>query len=79
MDSAADHEFNPRSASTALKKAMQALSEKTGRTEAELTGIRLGDAYDMAVEAFGDELPEFWTIWNGWNTAPDEAAPWGDL
>ncbi len=79
MDSAADHEFNPRSASTALKAAIKDLAEKTGRTEADFAGIRMGDAYELAVESFGADLPEFWTIWNGWNTAPDDPAPWGDL
>jgi len=78
-DSAADHEFSPRAAAPALNQAIADLAARTGRPESEFTGIRLGDAYQLAREAFGDELPEFWKVWNSWNDAPDDPAPWGDL
>ncbi|MBI1311044.1 hypothetical protein GC176_07025 [bacterium] len=79
MDSAADHEFIPRNASPALKAAIAELAAKSGRLESEFAGIRLGDAYNLAVEVFGDELPEFWRIWNSWNDMSDTPAAWGDL
>jgi hypothetical protein len=79
MDSTADHQFNPKTASPALKKAIVELAAKTGRDEAEFVGIRMGDAYDLAVGAFGADLPDFWKVWNSWNTASDEPKPWGEL
>lgn len=79
MDSTADHEYNPKSASQALQKAITELAQQTGRPETDFNGIRLGDAFDMARETYGDALPDFWKVWNGWNTASDDPAPWGDL
>lgn len=79
MDSAADHEFIPRNASPALKAAITELAQRSGRAESEFAGIRLGDAYRLAVEVFGDELPEFWRIWNSWNDVSETPATWGDL
>ncbi|MDA0285307.1 MAG: hypothetical protein O3B13_01885 [Planctomycetota bacterium] len=79
MESTADHQFSPKTGSPALKKAIAELAAKTGRDEVEFVGIRMGDAYDLAVQAWGESLPEFWRIWNSWNTATDVPAPWGDL
>lgn len=79
MDSVADHEFNPKTASRALTIAADELAAKLARSVDDLAGMRMGALYDLAVEAFGDALPEFWRIWNGWNTAPDEPAAWGEL
>ena len=79
MDSAADHEFIPSNASPALKAAMAELAAKTGRPESEFSGMRLGDAFRLASETFGDELPEFWRVWNSWNQIPDTPRQWGDL
>jgi hypothetical protein len=79
MESTADHQFSPNTASPALKTAIAALAEQTGRDEAEFVGIRMGDAYDLAVEAWGADLPDFWVVWNSWNTASDEPKPWGEL
>ena len=79
MDDSADHEFDPRFASPALKQAIAELAERTGRPAAEFAGIRMGDAFSQAQAAYGDELPEFWVVWSSWNNAPDEPAAWGDL
>ncbi len=79
MDSTADHEFNPKSASPALKTAIAELAAKTGKEEAEFVGIRLGDAYELAVKSWGNDLPDFWKVWNSWNVASDDPKPWGDL
>ena len=80
MDSAADHIFHSNSASQALLKAMRELAEATHRTVKELEGISLGAAFDLAVETHGDELPDFWRVWNEWSIALDEpAAEMGDL
>lgn len=78
-DSAADHEFNPRTASPALNRAMSDLAKKSGRPESEFLDIRLGDAYHLARETYGADMPEFWKVWNSWNDAPEDPAPWGDL
>jgi hypothetical protein len=79
MDSTADHEFNPKTASPALKTAIAELAAKSDKDEAELVGMRMGDAFDLAVKAWGADLPDFWKVWNSWNTASDEPKPWGEL
>lgn len=79
MDSTADHEFDPKTASPALKTAIAELAAKSGKDEAEFVGIRMGDAFDLAVKAWGADLPDFWKVWNSWNTASDEPKPWGEL
>ena len=79
-DSAADHVFHSNSASQALLLAMRQLSEVNRRSLKDLEGMTLGAAFDMAVETYGDELPEFWVIWNDWNLSLDEPpAEMGDL
>lgn len=78
-DSAADHEFDPRGASPALMQAMSELARRAERELSEFAGMRLGDAFRLAQKSYGDELPEFWTVWNSWNSLPDDPAPWGDL
>lgn len=80
MDTAADHIFHSQSASLALLKAMRELAEATGRDLKVLEGITLGAAFDLAVETHGDELPQFWVIWNDWNLSlEDPPAEMGDL
>jgi hypothetical protein len=39
----------------------------------------MGDAFNLAVQTWGEDLPDFWKVWNSWNTASDEPKPWGDL
>ena len=80
MDSAADHIFHSQSASQALLKAMRELAEATGRIPKEMEGMSLGAAFDLAVETHGDELPDFWVVWNDWNLSLDDPpAEMGDL
>ena len=80
MDSASDHIFQSNSASQALLKAMRELADATHRTLKDLEGITLGAAFDLAVETHGDELPEFWRIWNEWSLALEEPpAEMGEL
>ncbi|MBM3972166.1 MAG: hypothetical protein FJ302_20250 [Planctomycetes bacterium] len=80
MDTAADHVFHSQSASQALLKAMRELADATDRALKDLEGITLGAAFDLAVEAHGAELPQFWVIWNEWNLAlEDPPAEMGDL
>ena len=79
MSDAAAHEFHRQYAAPALKKAMEDLCARTGRTLESLEGITLGEAYRLAVRTYGDDLPEFWRIWNSWNEAPDDPAPMGEL
>jgi len=79
MGEAAEHLFNRKSAAPALIAAMQNLADLSGRTLDSMDQMRLGDAFDLAVELYGDDLPEYWRIWNDWNTAPDEPRPMGDL
>ncbi len=79
-DSAADHIFHSQSASQALLQAMRELAEASERSFKDLEGITLGAAFDLAVETHGDELPQFWVIWNEWNLALEEPpAEMGDL
>ena len=79
MGEAAEHLFNRKSAAPVLIAAMQELADRNGRTLESMDQMRLGDAYDLAVATYGDELPEYWRIWNDWNTSPDDPAPMGDL
>ncbi len=80
MDTAADHVFHSQTASQALLMAMRELAEATDRALKDLEGITLGAAFDLAVETHGDELPQFWLIWNEWNLAlEDPPAEMGDL
>ena len=79
MDDTSEHEFDPHAASPALKQAIADLASRTGRPESDFVGIRLGDAFALAKETYGDQLPEFWRVWQSWNTASDNPAPWGDL
>jgi hypothetical protein len=79
MGEAAEHLFNRKSAAPALINAMRDLAARSGRTLESMDQMRLGDAYDLAVAVYGKQLPEYWQIWNDWNTAPDEPRPMGDL
>jgi hypothetical protein len=79
MGEAAEHLFNRKSAAPALINAMRDLAARSGRTLDSMDQMRLGDAYDLAVATYGGQLPEYWQIWNDWNTAPDEPRPMGDL
>jgi hypothetical protein len=79
MGEAAEHLFNRKSAAPALIQAMQALAEQSGRRLEEMDQMRLGDAYDLAVTLYGANLPEYWRIWNSWNSLPDTPRPMGDL
>ena len=80
MDTAADHIFHSQSASQALLQAMRELAEATRRALKDLEGITLGAAFDLAVETHGDELPQFWVIWNEWSLSlEDPPAEMGDL
>ncbi|MGH7200424.1 MAG: hypothetical protein ACREJB_07440 [Planctomycetaceae bacterium] len=79
MGAAGEHVFNVRTASPALTRAMTALAECSGHTLAELDQTTLGEAYRLAVETYGDELPDFWRVWNDWNTMPDQPAEMGEL
>jgi hypothetical protein len=79
MGEAAEHLFNRKSAAPVLITAMQNLADRSGRTLDSMDQMRLGDAFDLAVELYGDDLPEYWRIWNDWNTAPHEPRPMGDL
>lgn len=79
MGEAADHEYNSRYASIALKNAIQELSQRSGTPLQEFEGISLGKAFAMANESYGTELPEFWKVWDSWNSASDDPAPLGEL
>jgi hypothetical protein len=79
MGEAAEHLFNRKSAAPVLIQAMQDLAERSGRRLEEMDQMRLGDAYDLAVSVYGENLPEYWKIWNSWNVLPDTPAPMGDL
>lgn len=79
MSAAEEHVFVRRNASPALKRAMEDLAARLGRTIESLEGTTLGEAFRLACDVYGDALPDFWVIWNDWNTAPDDPQPMGDL
>lgn len=79
MKDTAEHIYNPKSASPALKTAVAELAKNSGRLESELVGLTMGELFDLAIGAYGGDMPEFWRIWNSWNQASDTPAEWGDL
>ena len=79
MEDTADHTFNPKPPPPALQAAIADLALKSGQLEAELAGQRMGDLFDLALGAYGGEMPEFWRVWNSWRQASDTPAEWGDL
>lgn len=80
MGEAAEHVFNRKYASAALRQAMENLAARHGQSLDDVDGMTLGEAYRMAVDTYGNEdLPEFWRVWSQWNDAPDDPAPTGDL
>lgn len=79
MGEAAEHRFNRKWAAPALIQAMQDLATRAGRCPEDMDDMRLGDAYDLAVAVYGENLPEYWQVWNSWNVLPDEPQPMGDL
>lgn len=75
-----EHRFNPQTASPALKAAIAELAERTGRPESEFAGMTLAEAYGLAASTYGDDLPEFWRVWQSWNASSlDPPADMGDL
>ena len=75
-----DHRYNPRNAAPALKTAIADLAQKTSLPLPEFDGIALGDAYELAVDAYGDQLPQYWRVWQSWNVASaDPPAEMGEL
>jgi hypothetical protein len=79
MGEAASHIYSRKTASRALLKAMDELGLQADKSSEELEGITLGQAYELAVAVYGENLPDFWRIWNEWNEADDNPAPMGDL
>jgi hypothetical protein len=75
-----EHRYNPRTAAPALKAAIADLARMSARPLPDFNGITLSDAYDLAVQSYGDELPQYWRIWQSWNIASaDPPADMGDL
>ncbi len=76
----ADHLFQQKTASPALKAAMADLAQNSGRSIEALEGMSMGEAHALALRTYGDRLPEFWVIWQSWNSSSDEGpAEMGDL
>lgn len=74
------HRFNPKTASPALKAALADLARETERPGSDFDGMALGPLYELAATTYGDELPNFWMIWQQWNIASKEPpAEMGDL
>ncbi len=63
---------------TPLQKAVLALGERIGVTESEFSTWRMSQIFAEAKEVYGDELPEFWQVWQDWS-GPDTTQPMGDL
>lgn len=74
-----DDRFNRREATgTPLFRAVEELGRLSSTSLEEMEQLTLGEIYQMAEAAYGDELPEFWRIWADWNR-PDQVQPMGDL
>lgn len=75
-----NHRFNPQTASPALKAAIADLAKRTGRAESEFADMALADAFQLASECYGDDLPDFWRVWQSWQSSSfDPPAEMGDL
>lgn len=79
MNEASEHVFDRKIAAPALLQAMEALAQKSQRSLDDLDQITLGEAYQLACKVYGDELPEYWRVWNSWNQGPDSPAEMGEL
>ena len=79
MSEAEAHVFTRRHASPALVKAMDQLAARIGCDPESMEQMTLGEAFGLARKSYGSELPEFWVIWNDWNSAPETPQPMGDL
>jgi hypothetical protein len=77
-DSLRSIRFESATAPRPLLQAMAALAQQSGRTLAQLEGITLGEAFDLAVATYADALPEYWRVWADWQRdRPPQ--PMGDL
>jgi hypothetical protein len=75
-----DHRFTPQTASPALKAAVTDLAGQTGRPESEFAGMTLNELFRLATENYQDGLPEFWRVWQSWQSSSfDPPAEMGDL
>ena len=79
LDNPNNEKYDPEEAQgTALQRAVIALGERIGLTEAEFAELRMGEILQRAEETYGDELPEFWATWKDW-TGSNSIQPMGDL
>jgi hypothetical protein len=75
-----DDRFNRHEAAgTPLLVAIEELCRlNPDETLAAMEERTLGQIFHIAVQTYGEALPEFWRIWQDWNR-PDLRQPMGDL
>ncbi|MDA0834470.1 MAG: hypothetical protein O2955_09455 [Planctomycetota bacterium] len=78
MGSAGEHTFIRKQAAPALVRAMDALSEKTGKPIDHYDGMALSQIYQLVEDVHGDDIPDFWRNWKAWDDFPDDPSPSGD-
>ncbi len=70
--------FNRKDATQALLRAVTELAGRLGKPLESMEQCTLAECYDLAVENYGDGLPEFWRIWRQWQQ-PYDIPPMGEL
>ncbi|MEX0728252.1 MAG: hypothetical protein WEB58_08715 [Planctomycetaceae bacterium] len=78
MGSAGEHTFIRKQAAPALLRAMEALSERTGKPIDHYDGMTLIQIYLHVEAVHGEEVPDYWRNWKAWDDFPEDPAPSGD-
>lgn len=70
--------FDRNDCGAAFLAAVQQLAKDTDRSVEEFDGRPLAEFAQLAADAYGESLPEFWQVWCSWHqpTPPQEM---GDL
>lgn len=74
----ADELYSRQEATQALNAAVAELAQRLGESIESMEQRTLGECYAMAVETYGDQLPDFWRIWGEWQK-PYKIPPMGEL
>jgi len=77
-DSANDEPFTIKTAPQPMLQAVDELASSLGRNIEEMELYTMGQVFEMAVDHYGEPLPDYWRVWKDWHD-PDEIQPMGDL
>lgn len=70
--------FDPKDCGRPMVEAVEALADAMGRPFDSFVGQSVADVSALASETYGQDLPEFWRVWQEWH-APQPRPEMGDL